>query len=806
MAYKIEDKDIVIDGWENGIANAPYEGLGDMRNIDPVTVKGEVSIAMATEAIHNETLNSVTNKTVTVDTSTNVFTWDGSKTLTVGQPIYFYNSTAGNSVPSGITAGVAYYIRQVLSPTTFTVSASIGGPEVDVIAPSKTLTYISYSRSNSPSGTSLTLAKPSGVNAGNIMFMLLFSNTEYINETPKGWTLIGKTTSTGYFELYYKIVTNTDPTNWTVAWNSSGVIRGVITAYSGIFNTSNPIMTSSNTAYVTSDTTLRASSITTTKNNTPIIFIGACYNGSSNRTFTKPSDINTDTWTEDLQDGYNTFSYTFDTLGMTTAGATGNIDATISEVETEKHAWAIALNPIDDTNTVFSTILMAKPEEIIKAVYSPTNTNLYFSYDTNGRVWLYDTNNTLCNSTYKWIYMNNLPDNTVTGKTGNIISWKDYLFVLSSTGIHVVALAVLATMTNSDNWYYGWQTGLTRYEHKAIIGQDDMVYFCNGSAVGRIQETVGETFNISNAITYIYDEIAAPLPSFDSATCLSELGDLVLIGGSNNWIYPWNRLGSSFNPVIRVADNYVKEIVTVNNTSYVFAGHRGQIYVTNGGNVAPFWKIPDYISKVTNPYINWTDADFNRGQLYFGFTVTTNAGSAITEYGGLWAIDVNSSVPIGPRCSNQLSNGNYTSYVTCLCKNEGLTNENNPSADGYGLFIGWYTGTTFSIDKTISTPYLAKAYVDSDIIPVGLLKEKKTFQNLEYKLAVPLVTGESVALSYRTNLNATYEDVPITSVEDVSGLTDTVNFENVQWIQIRANLTTIASGGTSVRLKQIRIR
>jgi hypothetical protein len=80
---------------------------------------------------------------------------------------------------------------------------------------------------------------------------------------------------------------------------------------------------------------------------------------------------------------------------------------------------------------------------------------------------------------------------------------------------------------------------------------------------------------------------------------------------------------------------------------------------------------------------------------------------------------------------------------------------------------------------------------------------------MEYKLAVPLVAGESVSLAYRTSINGSYVDVPITSggaTGDLSGITDSINFENSQWIQVRATLNGTATTPSYVRLKEIRIR
>lgn len=66
---------------------------------------------------------------VTANASTNVLTtsyWHG---LAVGNPVRF--TTAG-TLPGGLTAGVTYYVRSILSDTTLTLSATLGGAELDI--------------------------------------------------------------------------------------------------------------------------------------------------------------------------------------------------------------------------------------------------------------------------------------------------------------------------------------------------------------------------------------------------------------------------------------------------------------------------------------------------------------------------------------------------------------------------------------------------------------------------------------------------------------------------------------------------
>lgn len=339
-----------------------------------------------------------------------------------------------------------------------------------------------------------------------------------------------------------------------------------------------------------------------------------------------------------------------------------------------------------------------------------------------------------------------------------------------------------------------------------------IIYFNNNKSVvidnDATGSSSGETFTITQSYTYTADALF--VSSNDLVNCIENFNAGILIGGVKNRIYYWDLLSNGWQNVIYLSENWVKRIVTVNNTAYIFGGHKGRIFITNGGNATPFWKIPEYLSNTTNPYIEWQDAIFNNNQLYFGFTMRTNANTTINECGGLWAVDVDASSPTYPRLQNILSYGTYNGYVSALCKYLMTGPLTSPSSDGYGLLIGWYNGSIGGVDKTISTPYTGgESYIILDPIPVGQLKTKRTFENLEYKLAAPLVSGETVALYYRTDLSSAFTLVPITSggnTGDISGLTDTVNFENCQWVQIKVVLTGTATNPSYVRLTEVRLR
>ena len=65
-------------------------------------------------------------------------------------------------------------------------------------------------------------------------------------------------------------------------------------------------------------------------------------------------------------------------------------------------------------------------------------------------------------------------------------------------------------------------------------------------------------------------------------------------------------------------------MITVNNMLYVFAGNKGNIYVTNGSTASLVLSVPDYCAGIAGtqpsyfePYFVWGDAMYMRGRVWF---------------------------------------------------------------------------------------------------------------------------------------------------------------------------------------------
>lgn len=468
-------------------------------------------------------------------------------------------------------------------------------------------------------------------------------------------------------------------------------------------------------------------------------------------------------------------------------------------------------------NWTYTSIDMTLPKYF---TFDGTN---YWMVDSSGRVW----SDYFAASGGIWTYTGNLPNNISNGN--GIIAYQawnsnpaattnKYIFVMSNSSIDYATLSA-TTIT----WNYQWTPGVNytapgsysaspsavlhtpssfNYNHEAIVGTDNRVYFTDANWVESFYQTSPTTaFDPEVASTYTFNE-STILPFNDIGNCLAQLGTNLLIGGRKNVIYPWDRFSTTNSYPILISEFNIQKLVTVNTNTYIFSGNRGRIYITNGSQAQFYKKLPDHLSGTVEPYYIWGGATANKNQLYFSAKTINNSGTPLNTMGGVWGIDLDNKAI---RLVNQMSYGTYAGYASALIPNFSST------ASGTGLFIGWDSGTsTYGIDTTISTPYTgSQAYIDFDLIPIGTILKPKEPKTVEYKLSVPMVTNESVSIYYRLNFNNSYTLIfTSTNTTNLGGISESsqTNFDNAQWIQLRAVLNSTASSPSFTRLKEIRIR
>lgn len=307
------------------------------------------------------------------------------------------------------------------------------------------------------------------------------------------------------------------------------------------------------------------------------------------------------------------------------------------------------------------------------------------------------------------------------------------------------------------------------------------------------------------------------LPYNEVSQCMVEVGNTVIIGGTSNILYPWNQIDATPSDFIALPEANVQTMINVNNMVYVFAGSKGNVYITNNSVASLALKVPDYCAGIAGtpltyiePYFTWFDAMYLRGRVYFSILdqTATKAGNC----GGVWSFiptenayaaqDIGASL----RLENQNSYGSYNGTARILIPNEEQL-AISPQFWSFWQNSHSIAASTFGIDYTNTVP-VTTFRIETDLLQSGTFLYKKTFEQIEYKLATPLAAGDSLQLYYRLNATDGWTSCGTVIEETTNRLSGyfKVNFEKTQWTQFAAEATTPGTTSSSfVRLVQLRL-
>lgn len=404
-----------------------------------------------------------------------------------------------------------------------------------------------------------------------------------------------------------------------------------------------------------------------------------------------------------------------------------------------------------------------------------------------------------------WTFLAN--GNTTISATTNIglAYWLGYLWKFQGVEVYYWNNTVWAKLSTTSAGY----TITTDVPHFAYVASDNVLYFTNNGYVGSITAPTPTAFDPTNTATYSFSNTKLQLPVTDVALSLAEVGggnapqSTLLIGGSQNAIYPWDKVSSSFNLPIYIAETYIGRMVSVNQNAFIFPGNqngRGRIYITNGSQANLYFKIPDFITTEQEPYFVWGDAIYHRNNLLFGFVPFQNSGSSDTGVANdnVWAIDLDTKVF---RPVSILPSASLKGNANCLISLGSV------SSPGFGYIVGWDDrGSVPSIGYSGTVAGIGGATFNTDLIPIGTLLNPKTTAQIEFKVRTPLRSGESIAITaFNNSGNSTVLSTIVGgAVGDISGYyTSTV--EKSQWLGLRVSIVgNSATGGG--RLYEIRIR
>lgn len=443
-----------------------------------------------------------------------------------------------------------------------------------------------------------------------------------------------------------------------------------------------------------------------------------------------------------------------------------------------------------------------------------------YCIDANGRAWVLNAN-------LVPIFLGNTTLANASGQ--GIAVWHNYIFVFRNQLIDYCA------NNGTAAWTYGWQsmnsTSAFTGSHQTIIVPDDILYWCDGSVIGSLfQTSVLIPFDPGNSATYTIGISALQLPFRDTMNCLAYTTTNLLIGGTNNLVYSWDQVSVNQFTVIIVSESNIHQMITTNSNTFIFAGSRGRIYITNGASADLYMKIPDHLSNTIEPNMSWGGVMFNRNQLYFGLTAFDPvSGALIPQYGGVWAIDVSSGYGgsfVTAQQSNTLRHVNilsyetYGGYMSAIAPLRVTTTSNGITYDEWGFAAAWYDGVSvYGQDVSFSVVGLAAPYSNyetyfiSDAIPAGTLQVPKTYSQVEWRTSVPLGSAnDAVRLSYRINRitgdSSTWTVIGSTTGANAGTISDIypVNFQYTQWLQIKCEQKSATTSPTYVPVHELRLR
>lgn len=758
MSYHYEKSsgDLVINGFEKGISPSPHLGIANMQCIDLTTEPTEASLTY--ERVQ-EDQKTIASGTFTAFNSTEVG-YSGSPALINGSTV-----TITASSISGLSTGV-YYVVGVVSSVLFVLSTN-----------------------NSTSGavSGLGLTGTATFNATTTHFGRLVAST----------TAIVGLGATVYFMMDVNGVVlyrNPNNTYWQQL-NATGPSNGNATGLQA-FN-----------GYLFRFYTDSSSSLPTVD----YVLINTIVAGSA-VTFTVLGNLISTAIHQTLSGHDNTMYYTDGTYVSSIAPSFSPVTAnyTVGHVAS---ATVFTATILQGTNFVNGMPVNVSSSGTNPAGLSPNFTYYIVNagdidadpagvYTLTGTVSAGATTATL---TSNWLYA------TTVGNTGIAVKFSD-----GETRI--------VTFTNGST-SISWTTGLSNTVSAIItIPGPTQTFSLSATPGGTPISATGDGtgiltiasiyFNPTVSASYVWNKYALQLPTFETAQCLAELGTNLMVGGATNNVYPWDRSSttattsttSSFFYPLLLPENNVVQMVTVNNMLFIFAGYKGNVYITNGSSAQLALTVPDYVTGQNEPVFTWGATMYLRGRVWFSVQAP--------NCGGIWSftptlnqVALGQDVGTQLHLENQNSNGTYSGLATVLLPNAVQT------LNGPQYWAGTFNGTsTYMIDNSGTGPATSPGLIETDAIPTGTMLDKTTFKQIEYKVATTLVAGESIQLYYRQDLgfnsNGAWTSLGTVQTDVVNPLSGyfVANFENTQWLQIRAVFTGTDSSPTFNRLTEIRLR
>jgi hypothetical protein len=392
------------------------------------------------------------------------------------------------------------------------------------------------------------------------------------------------------------------------------------------------------------------------------------------------------------------------------------------------------------------------------------------------------------------------------------VVYKDYLLVTHGTFV-----SAYGPLSGAPAWNDEWKSGLTSGTYsKILVGQDDIIYIANGNSVATIT-----SFTAGSPPTATLTLVALDLPEGVYIVTFAELGKFLMIGtcGASTWatrnnykkasIYLWDRVSTSFNLPIQINENSIQQMFSDNNKLYVVAGIKGNLYVTDSTNYYLLKKLSWNADRPPSAFCQFYPNAIgmnNNGNLLIGSSTYADpyAGGDTASKHGIYEVELksgqyNSVLKTIP--NNGDTGASSALYIGCI----------NSGANDTTVF-GWQSGSTYGLDTTDTTVYTSyTAVIESSLYQVGTrLNRHSPYQNLEFTLQKPLITGQAIRISYRVNGASSYTTIGTFDYATLGGVIShntKALIDDAETLQIKIELTqpTSATVGQNINLMNIKI-
>lgn len=591
MAFRYEksksgNQDLIIDGWENGIALSPYKGIGNIRNLNTSYYPGVAYVNYARQACTFNTNDNFFAGIHSTNVSNNsgwVFTAPGGFSFVMGDPIQKATSPQGLNYILDNNGNI--WKQDAVNATSFTYLAGGTGR---VGLGNAGLAYWNNYLWVFGDGLIEVCGDGSG-DAGIVA---------------ANWNL---NTGTGF---------STNPTTFTVG--SSPFLT--IPARNNIpkFKNGDPVTLTTtgtlpaglaiNTTYYIvqfqNSTTSSDIALSTSYANTALTLTAAPNTGDTSATLTNTWGGTTGTYTvlfstgefktTTLTNGSAGFSFSaLGTTGFTTALA---VVVTITSAGTGTH-------------TILDT---ASPLPIGNCTAFQMSFNGSFPY-ASGTIISYVNPK---GQTVYGIWQEPTGSFNIVMEGGQKVP---AAFINGSS--QVLFKSPLNHISSGNDWQVQLLDTTVTFYRPYVSKISGNLLFCNGQYIGALLQSpdpnMFSSFSPSLPITYSVNFGITSIPTefTDVTTGMIDLQHNLIISGRRN-IYTWDYTAGSAPFSVPIGEDIV-DMTNLLNNIYILAGQKGNIYTSNGFSAQLLYKMPDFIAGTIDPIWLWGGLMTHRSKLYF---------------------------------------------------------------------------------------------------------------------------------------------------------------------------------------------